>query len=374
MVLSRPLRESYRSAFGLGERQRLVVVSSTWGEKSLFGQCPELPMRLAEQLPLDEFRIALALHPNVWFGHSPGQLTTWLADCARAGIVVLPPEEGWRAALIASDLTIGDYGSVTFYSAAQRTPVLLATHPTELLDPDSPIAALLAAAPHLDPKRELLDQVRDTITNYSPDQYAHIVEQTTSEPGRSHALLRRAIYWELRLSEPDGPAPAAAVPMPSVCAEPVDAQLIGVRVGDAGYELSRFPAEVLYRAPEVARGRFVVIGTDQPRQLWLERADALVRDSAGPVRRWLDGSLAALPGCLVVAARDESGQWVVRDRSGRLLRFVPVGGGVLSADDGRCCAAIVCAGVPLGERVTLLRNGNPLVVRVISQAAALPVD
>jgi hypothetical protein len=374
MLLSRPLRETYRHAFGLAEHQRLVVMSSTWGEKSLFGTNPDLPLQLAEQLPLDEFRIALALHPNIWFGHSPGQLNAWLADCRRAGIIVLPAEEGWRAALLAADLTVGDYGSVTFYSAALGTPLLLASHPTELLDPDSPIAALLAAAPHLDPKQPLLDQVHDTIAQHAPDQYADITAQTTSAPGRSHALLRSAIYRELRLSEPDTPAATSAVPLPPASAEPVEAQLIGVRREADGFVLTRFPAEVWYRAPEVARGRFLVIGTNQPRQTWLERADALVRDSPGPVRRWIDRSLAALPGCSVAAARDETGQWVIGDRSGRLLRFVRVGGGSLSADDGACCAALVCAGSALPERVTLLRNGTALVVRVLSQAAPLPVD
>ena len=344
-------------------------------------------MQLAEQLPLDEFRIAVALHPNIWFGHTRGQVDAWLADWQRAGIVVMPPEEGWRAALVAADLAVGDYGSVTFYSAAQGAPLLLATRPTELLDPASPIAALLAAAPQLDPKRCLLDQVRDAIAEHAPEQYAHITAQTTSAPGRSHQLLREAIYRELRLAEPDTPAPVLAVPMPTVSARPVDAQLIGVRQGEVGVELNRFPAEVLYRAPEIARGRFLVVGTNQPRQTWLERADALVRDSPGPVRRWIDGSLAALPGCLVAAARDERGQWVVGDRSGRLLRFARVDGGELSADDGACCAALGCAGLAgtagLAEAataawvagltwITLLRNGSPLTV--FSEAVALPVD
>ncbi|HEY4453053.1 MAG TPA: hypothetical protein VGN81_01975 [Pseudonocardiaceae bacterium] len=351
IALSAPLRESYRHAFGLAEHQRLVVVSSTWGEKSLFGSRPDLPMQLAEQLPLDEFRIAVVLHPNIWFGHSPGQLRAWLADWARAGIVIVPPEEGWRAALIASDLVIGDYGSVTFYAAAQGAPLLLASHPTDLLDPNSPIVALLAAAPQVDPKRHLLDQVRDTIAQHAPEQYAHITAQTTSAPGRSHALLRTAIYRELRLSEPDTPASTSAVPLPTVSAQAVDAQLIGVRPSEAGIELTRFPAEVLYRAPEVARGRFLVVGTNQPRQSWLERADALVRSDAGPVRRWIDGTLAALPGCLVAAARDETAQWVVADRAGRLFRFVRVGGGELSADDGACCAALVCAELTGVERL-----------------------
>ena len=31
----------------------------------------------------------------------------------RAGLGVIPPQEGWRAALVGADVLIGDHGSVT---------------------------------------------------------------------------------------------------------------------------------------------------------------------------------------------------------------------------------------------------------------------
>lgn len=36
--------------------------------------------RLLAELPYDQFRIALVLHPNVWSSHSRRQIEAWLAD------------------------------------------------------------------------------------------------------------------------------------------------------------------------------------------------------------------------------------------------------------------------------------------------------
>jgi hypothetical protein len=66
------------------------------------------------------------LHPHVWHGHSPHQIRSWLADCVRAGLILIPPLEGWRAALIAADIVVGDHGAVTCYAAALDKPVALA--------------------------------------------------------------------------------------------------------------------------------------------------------------------------------------------------------------------------------------------------------
>ncbi|HEX3778353.1 MAG TPA: hypothetical protein VHX38_01710 [Pseudonocardiaceae bacterium] len=372
ILLSRGLRASYRDGFGLTEGQRLVVISSTWGPKSLYGQHPELPVALAEQLPLDEYRIALVLHPNIWYGHSRGQLDSWLAGCARAGITIIAPEEGWRAALVAADLVVGDYGSVSFYAVAQGAPLLLAAHPAGIVDAESPIAALLATAPRLDPKRGLREQVEECVSDYDAERYRSISAQTTSAPGRAAQLLRSAIYRELRLSEPAAPASTSTVPLPAITIAPIGAQLVGVAFPDGMdlAEVRRFPAEVLYRTTGTGRGRYLVVGTDQPRQLWLERADALLRDTPSRTRDWMSTSLAALPGCLVAAEPDRAGRWLVGDRAGRVVRF--------DADDqaagrtsafGACCAAVVCAWSAAGlrwaelpKRLTITRNG--LTVRV----------
>ncbi|MDA3630437.1 hypothetical protein OU415_33765 [Saccharopolyspora sp. WRP15-2] len=342
MLASRPLRDSYRNRLGIHPDQRCVVVSSTWGGPSLFGRHPSLVLDLARQLPLDEYRVVVALHPNIWHGHSPWQVRMWLAECARAGVVVLPPEEGWRAGLVAADVTVGDHGSVTFYSAALGTPVLLATWPEETVDPASPIAALLRTAPRLDPSVALKEQVNAAIDGHSPEKYAPITELATSEPGRSAALLRAEIYTRLDLAEPATPADSAAVPLPAF--EPVGAgsQLVQVQLTAQTAEVTRFPAAAL---DEPSSGGVLVACADEPDRRWLELAEVLVHDDRydDPLR-WIRASLSRLPGCLLAATRDRAGQWII---GGTDLPTVRLRG----ADDlGPVCAAVLHAWLCSGRK------------------------
>ncbi|WP_399029914.1 hypothetical protein [Streptomyces sp. 15-116A] len=77
-----PHRDRFRRALGVAAGQRLVVVSSTWAPRSLFGGTasdlddllPWLLSRLPAELPADEYRTAAVLHPNIWYGHGPGQV------------------------------------------------------------------------------------------------------------------------------------------------------------------------------------------------------------------------------------------------------------------------------------------------------------
>ncbi|MDA3649436.1 hypothetical protein LZ318_02960 [Saccharopolyspora indica] len=336
MLASRPLRDSYRKRLGIGPDQRCVAVSSTWGQASLFGRHPSLVLRLARQLPLDSYRIVVALHPNIWHGHSPWQVRMWLAECARAGVVVLPPEEGWRAALVAADVTIGDHGSVTFYSAALGTPVLLATWPEETVDPASPIAALLRTAPRLDPEAPLAGQVDAAIAGHSPAEHAHITGLATSEPGRSAALLRAEIYTRLELEEPPVPADSAAVPLPAAQPPGAGSQLIQVRLADRSASVTRFPAAALDEP--VVSGGVLVTCADEPDRRWLELAEVLVHDDRyeDPLR-WIRASLSRLPGCLLAATRDRAGDWIISGTDLPVVRF-------RGADDlGPACAAVVHA-------------------------------
>ncbi|MGB6164186.1 MAG: hypothetical protein WBF75_16765 [Pseudonocardiaceae bacterium] len=126
ITASTGLRARYRAALGIVEHERLVVVSSTWSSRSLFGSWPDLFRQLLAELPVDRYRVADVLHPHIWYGHSRLQVRLWLADCLRAGLLLVPPAEGWSAALIASDLVVGDHGAVTCYGAAIDNPTISA--------------------------------------------------------------------------------------------------------------------------------------------------------------------------------------------------------------------------------------------------------
>lgn len=336
ILASVPLRETYRRSFGVHPGQQLLFVSSTWGASSLFGQDSSIVARLAARLPLDEYRIVVALHPNVWHGHSPWQVRMWLEDCARAGVVVLPPEEGWRAALIAADLTIGDHGSVTFYSAALGTPLLVTAAPEESLDPESPIARLNAAAPLLDPNRDLLAQLESTARSHRTERFAGVTELATSVPGESARLLRTAVYDWLELDEPDVPAEPVAVPLPDVDLPAPPGQLVSVEPG-VGVELRvrRYPAATPGSWPSAA-GVVLVAGVRSPSRRMLELADVVLHEEPCTApEQWARASLDALPGCLLAVVRTPEGRWLAVAQDGLAVVFSA------APDLGAVCGAVL---------------------------------
>lgn len=214
LAASTDARAEYRRALDAEDR-RLVVVSSTWGPGSLLGRHRELLPNLVTALPRDRYTVVAVLHPNIWCWHSPRQIHAWYADCLRSGLRLLPPEEGWRAALVASDLVIGDHGSVTYYAAALGRPVLLAAFPAGEVVPGSQVALLGRAAPRLQVRRSLRRQVDAAIAGHSAARYARVRTLVSSVPGQAAGLIRRAMYELMRLPEPDGAAQTSAVPLPS---------------------------------------------------------------------------------------------------------------------------------------------------------------
>ncbi len=210
---SMPLRLRYRDAAGIEARQRLVMVSSTWSPHSLFGADLELITRLATCLPGQEYRVMVALHPLTWSAHGSRQIRAWLADALDAGARLLPPEEGWRAALVASDCVLGDHGSVTQYAAGLGKPVLL--NPGSVLDVRKGSLAdkLWKIAPALDPSKPLRGQVDDLLATHPQRRPSAIEKRITSMPGKAAGRLREEIYRILGIPEPVRPVRVEPVPL-----------------------------------------------------------------------------------------------------------------------------------------------------------------
>ncbi|WP_180217789.1 hypothetical protein [Streptomyces albus] len=210
MLAGRPYRQRFRRAWGVRRGQRLVVLNSTWNPEGFFGNggsedlLPSLLPRLAAELPADEYRVAAVLHPNIWYGHGPGQVRAWLDRARRHGLVLVDPLSSWRQALLAADVVIGDFGAVSYYAAALGTPVLLAAAGDERLDPEAPLADFVRTAPRLDPHAPLGAQLERALASHRP--WRGPAEFVSSAPGGSAALLRRSFYRLLDLDEPTAPA------------------------------------------------------------------------------------------------------------------------------------------------------------------------
>jgi len=215
LTASLAYREHYRAALSVRDGEQLITVTSTWRPDSAFGQRPDLFDRLLAALPRDQYRVAAILHPNIWTVHGAWQVQAWLADNLRAGLMIIPPEEGWRAAVVAADWVIGDHGSVTQYAAgATDVPVLLAAFPDHAIRPGSLADIVGRSAQRLRLDRPLPQQLTMAATTRDPQRQLPIRELITAQPGRAGTILRQTMYRLMNLPEPDRPVLAAPVPLP----------------------------------------------------------------------------------------------------------------------------------------------------------------
>ena len=306
MVASLPLRERYRRALGVGAGQRLVVVTSTWGAGSLIGAWRELPARLAGELPCDEYKVALVLHPNVWTWHGEYTVRLWLAGARAAGLMVMPPSGSWQALLVAADLVIGDHGSVTLYGAALGRPVLLAgDRAGAAVVPGTPPDELGASAARLAGGLPLAGQVAAAIASYREGQFAPLAGRMFARQGEAAAALRDFLYSKLRLPVPDAaPAVSAAgLPEPDR-SEPCSFVVYSVSEEDQ-VRLWRFPAAVRNAgAPDPAAVRHLLAGEEEPDRRLPANASVIVRRAVtghAEADAWIDEILARYPGCRLAA-------------------------------------------------------------------------
>jgi hypothetical protein len=204
-------RPHYRRALGVPDDRKLVVVCSTWSERSAFGRHPDLFERALNGLPREDYQVVGLLHPQIWSQHSRGQVRAWLADCLDAGLVLVPPEGDWRAALVAADFFVGDYGSVTTFAAGIGLPILLTPGESVPLLDGSPAALLSELAPRWDFSRPLMPQLG---VGHAPHAYSEVASRLTTRPGHAGVILRRKIYRMLRLQEPARAVPVSPAPLP----------------------------------------------------------------------------------------------------------------------------------------------------------------
>ncbi|WP_245560150.1 hypothetical protein [Actinopolyspora halophila] len=205
--ISTPSRESYRASLGTADRE-LVLLASTWGPRALFGRAPELAAELVDALPGRNHQVALVLHPNVWDRHGPWQIRQWTDRARESGLVLVPPEHGWKAALVAADTVVSDHGSLGMYAATLGKRLLLAEFGNREVVAGTPREELGRRAAYLDrglPLREQLERAAPV------EGHAELVNAAFAHPGGAAGALRRVVYEQLGLSEPSWRAVARPV-------------------------------------------------------------------------------------------------------------------------------------------------------------------
>ncbi|WP_345291016.1 hypothetical protein [Kitasatospora albolonga] len=293
------------------------MITSTWGSESLAGRHPGLPAELLAQLPVDEYRVALILHPNVWSGHGAWQIGVLQRTAVEAGLTTVDPADGWQQALTAADLVIGDHGSVTVYAAAIGRPVLLAAFGPEAV-PNTAGWALRTVAPWLDTARPLAAQIETALTDHRPDRYEPVTAEAFGVRGQALPRLRETVYDLLDLAQPKQPARTArAFGLPAPGAAPPRSLIVGTTLTgrqDQAFEvdLQRFPA-VLAGEPVEREDSFqhLACDVDEPDTRLTESATVLLVRScvfaSDDGRRRTIELLADFPGARLAAVSSENG-------------------------------------------------------------------
>ncbi|WP_267241508.1 hypothetical protein [Streptomyces sp. PR69] len=360
-------RERYRSALGVVPGQRLVLVSSTWGEESLAGSWPGLPADLLAQLPADEFRVALVLHPNVWSGHGAWQVRVMQRSALEAGLIAVDPADGWQQALVASDLVIGDHGSVTLYGAALGRPVVLGAFGSEAVAGTAGYA-LRSAAVRLEAGRPMRPQLEAAVAGHRADRFAAVSAAAFAEPGQALPRLRELVYGLLGLPQPKqsvrGPR---AFPIPAPDTNRARSLMVHTSVargagGELRVEVRRFPAAL---AGETAEGEsafwHLACDVDEPDTRLTESAAVVCSASevfplqAG--RQRVASLLSDFPGARIAAVPGENG-CTVGLRDGRLVHVGAADGG--AADGGAADGPGPDPGSAAAAVYVCLRLGTPL--------------
>ncbi|MFF4951388.1 hypothetical protein [Streptomyces chattanoogensis] len=321
-------RQTYRAALGVGEHQRLVVISSTWGPTSLLGREPDLPSRLLAGLPYDRYRVAAIVHPNVWSAHGAWQIRSLQAAALEAGLLLMPAAHAWRTALIAADLVVGDHGSVTLYGAALGAPVLLAAFGSDAV-PGTAIDRLAHLAPRFDPHGDPHRQIEDALSEHEPLRYAEVFERAFADPGQALVRLRTAVYGLLRLPEPPDTVPSSRLLRPpapsaaSVTAWQV-ATSVSEEAGQPVVAVRRYPAAVSAHGTDGSASVVHLACRDDERDHRLaESASVLLHHrpaaTTAEALRWIRDTLSRWPGSLLAATALRGGGFLVGLRDGRTV-------------------------------------------------------
>ncbi|MGW0521277.1 hypothetical protein [Crossiella sp. NPDC003009] len=309
--VSAPRQRQYRAALA-AEGRELVLLCSTWGEHSLFGRHRDLPAQLTAALCADRYRCALVLHPNVWARHGALPVNSWLRRATDAGLAVVPPEQGWQAAIVAASLVISDHGSLTSYAAGANKPLLLAADGGPEVIAGSPMDDLRQRTPRLHLDQPLAEQVELALARGAePDTASSIF----GAPGQAAALLRTRMYAVLELPEPPWQALAQPLPAPVVTVTEPDA----LRVQVNGTRLCRYP--VVPGMPD-APGHLAVSEHAADPEL-LERAPVIWsadrHRGTAEATSWGQDTLRRWPGARIAVTEVEPGAIVACLRDGRVL-------------------------------------------------------
>ncbi|SES34915.1 hypothetical protein SAMN05216188_1374 [Lentzea xinjiangensis] len=214
MAASLPFTAPYLEALGVVPGQQVIFAVSSWSKHSLYGSDPEVFARLTCELAGTENVVIASLHPFWWDAYGQRQILAWLGPAREHGLVVLPPDEGWRAAAVVADIVLTDHGSAGQYAAALGGRAMMSATSLADVHPGTSADLLSRIATPLHLGQPLRPQVERALASPVDPRHAELAARITGRPRQALSIYRREYYGVLGLSEPVHAAPVSPVPLP----------------------------------------------------------------------------------------------------------------------------------------------------------------
>lgn len=348
MLHARHRRDEFRDALGIGNR-KLVVLSSTWGKLSAFSARPQIFSELLSLLPADEFAIAAILHPNIWIGHGPWQIETWLRDALAGGLKLIPFESGWQATLVAADCLAGDHGSVSTYASMLGIPTCLLSYPKDALNGDLAIVQAMGSNKAVKTAREIAE-FAETTCRQEVNAAHKRPSAVFSYVGNSMERLADLVYRLIDL-EPSSTAvlPLALEPPIPKTSTPLSFWASFTRISDTVVDMRRTPSSVGPSSIRSDSTLLVASSTERNYRL-IQLASCLVLENRHAGEWWQDASPFAR---CAYFQQGSSGQ--LSDRNGTQIPFT-----VPAHADRNILAAILAYCLVQGDFRGTFRIGKTL--------------
>ena len=200
LLALRPRRDEFRRRLGFEARDTVVLIQSTWGPHSLMERFG--PQLVAEARKLgDKYRFVFSAHPLQW-GGKPAHMRQFLLDQQSAGTPLRRPEEDFAPYMIASDLAVSDFTSLTVTYALLGKPLILIPIDDALLVEHLPAWQLVHTCPVLRAPDELDGAITSALADYPFEQMEQITRQVNSYPGQAAERIRNEVYRLLQLPAP----------------------------------------------------------------------------------------------------------------------------------------------------------------------------
>jgi hypothetical protein len=324
LVASQARRSWYRRAFAVGDHQHFVLITSTWGEGSLFGSHGTIIDRVVGDLPIDRYQLGLVLHPNIWAAHGAWQIRAWLDRALRSGLRLLSPDRAWRAGVVAADNIIGDHGSVSLYGAALGRPVLLAAYAKREVVRGTGVERLADLAPHFSHQSSIESQIQQSVDTWGESQSLELRSSLFACEGEAHAIHRALLYDLLDLEQPSFPVLVPMVPWPEFeSKEPIAWSVFGAPIDDSnGIFVSLDRRPVFIPVSDVVAGQrsHLAAFTHCDDLRVLQSASVLLSEEGETSpRQRLQQIMADYPNCKVAGVVIAPSRWLLLVRDGPTL-------------------------------------------------------